>query len=283
MRDGTMEDEPLKQKSDLQIIRGRWPLVFVAALALLFAWYWVYSSRTLPRGGTFSGMAFGILAFLCMVFLMAYKARKHIYHAKLGPTNSWLTAHVYLGVVAITLVIMHMGFHLSGGFGGGLFVIFAITMASGVAGSLIYKITPISLMKDGREMMSRDALRDKIAKGLADADHELQSASEQFKNIYFYEIRPYLELRRIPWSYLVKEERSLLRQRRRALEDMMFKVPDAEKFHLRLLQHVVVEKERSTLRLVKLELLDFWLWFHLPVSFVLSAMILFHVCMALYY
>lgn len=278
-----MENEPVRHKSDLQIIRGRWPLVFMAAMTLLFAWYWVYSSHALPRGGTFSGMAFGVLAFFCTVFLMAYKARKHIYHVKLGPTSSWLTAHVYLAVVTGTLVIMHTGFHLSGGFGVGLFTLFMLAMASGVAGSLIYKITPVSLMKDGREVMTRDVLRDKIAKGLADADNELQSSSEEFKKLYHGEIRPYLELRRIPWGYLLKEERSLLRQRRRALEDLMFKVPDAEKFHLRLLQNVVVEKERSTLRLVKLELFDFWLWLHLPVSFVLSVTILFHVFMVMYY
>lgn len=278
-----MEHELLKHKVDLQIIRGRWPLVFTAAAAFLLAWYWIYAGRALPRGGTFSGMAFGILAFLIIVFLVAYKARKHIYHVGLGPTSSWLTAHAYLGVVAGALVFMHMGFHLSGGFGGVMFALFAFTVAGGAAGSLIFKLTPISLMKDGREMMTRDMLREKIAKCLHDADNDLKSASEQFRKLYREEIRPFLELRRIPWNYLLKEERTLIRQRRRALEALMPRVSNDEKYHLRLLQLVVVEKERFTMRLVKLELFDFWLWFHLPVSLVVFVMILFHIFMVSYY
>ncbi len=278
-----MENEFLKHKIELQILRGRWPLIFTAAATGLMVWYWIYASHTLPRGGTFSGVAFGILAFLIMVFLLAYKMRKHIYHLKLGPASAWLTAHVYLGVIAGALVLMHMGFHLSGAFGGGLFALFVLTMGSGVAGSLIYKLTPVSLMKDGREMMTRDVLREKIAKCLHDADHDLQSASEQFKKLYREDIRSHLELRRIPWGYLLKEERSLIRERRRELEALFPRVPNDEKYHLRLLQLVVVEKERFTLRLVKLELFDFWLWFHLPVSFVASVMVFFHIFMVWYY
>lgn len=278
-----MENEFLKQKIDLQILRGRWPVVFASAIAFLLVWYWMYASRALPRGGTFSGMAFGILAFFIMIFLMAHTVRKYIYHLRLGPMNSWLTAHVYLGVIAAALVVMHIGFHLSGTFGGVLFGLFTFTIGSGVAGSLIFKLTPISLMKDGREMMTRDILREKIAKCLLDADHDLQSASEPFIKLYRESIRPYLELGRIPWSYLLKEERSLIRQRRRALEALAPRVSNDEKYHLRLLQNVVVEKERFTMRLVKLELFDFWLWFHLPVSFVVFVMILFHIFMVWYY
>ncbi len=278
-----MENEFLKHKIDLQILRGRWPLVFTVAAVLLLGWYWAYAGRALPHGGTFSGMAFGILAFLLMIFLMAYKARKHIYHLNLGPTSSWLTAHVYLAVIAGALVLMHIGFHLSGAFGAVLFALFALTMGSGVAGSLIFKITPISLMKDGREMMTRDILLEKIAKCLHDADHDLQGASERFMQLYRGEIRPFLELRRIPWSYLFKEERSLIRQRRRELEALSPQVSNDEKYHLRLLQNVVVEKERFVMRLVKVELFDFWLWFHLPASFVVFAMVLFHVFMVWYY
>lgn len=278
-----MGNEFLKHKIDLQILRGRWPLVFTLITAFLLAWYWVYASRALPRGGTFSGVAFGILAFLITIFLMMYKARKHIYHLELGPMSAWLTAHVYLGVIAGALVFMHMGFHLSGTFGGIMFALFALTIGSGVAGSLIFKLTPISLMKDGREMMTRDILREKIAKCLHDADNDLQSASEPFKKLYREAIRPYLELRRIPWSYLLKEERSLIILRRRALEALFPRVSNDEKYHLRQLQNVVVEKERFTMRLVKLELFDFWLWFHLPVSFVVFVMILFHLFMVWYY
>lgn len=278
-----MENDLLKHKIDLQILRGRWPLVFALMAALLLAWYWVYAGRALPRGGTFSGLAFGILAFLVTIFLMMYKARKHIYHLPLGPTSAWLTAHVYLGVIAGVLVFMHMGFHLSGTFGGGMFGLFALTVGSGVAGSLIFKLTPISLMKDGREMMTRDVLRAKIAKCTLDADNDLQSASEPLKKLYRESIRPLLELRRIPWSYLLKEERSLIRQSRRRLEALFPLVANEEKYHLRQLQNVMVEKERFTMRLVKLELFDFWLWFHLPVSFVVFVMILFHIFMVWYY
>lgn len=278
-----MENEFLKNKIDLQVLRGRWPVVFAAVSVLLAGWYWIYAGGGLPRGGTFSGLAFGVLAFLLTIFLMVYKARKHVYHLRIGPTSAWLTAHVYLGVIAGALVLMHMGFHVSGTFGGGLFVLFALTMGSGVAGSLIFKLTPISLMKDGREMMTRDILREKIAKCAHDADSDLQAASEQLKKLYRDQIRPYLELRRIPWSYLLKEERTLIRQRRRQLEALFPRVSNDEKYHLRLLQNIVVEKERFTMRLVKLELFDFWLWFHLPVSFVVFAMILFHLFMVLYY
>ncbi len=268
---------------DSPILRDKWPLVFVATLVVAVAAYGVYASYTEPRGGSVPGMTFGIIAFLLMLFLMAYKIRKHLYHYKLGPTSSWLSAHIYLGVLAAIFALMHVGASPGGTFGTFLYVALLLVTASGVVGALIFKAIPISLAKESREMIPKDHIEQMLKKLLDEADKDAKGMSKEFQALYRAKLRPMLTHKRVTWEYLFTEERQLTRKRQAQMEEMRREVPDGEKFHFSLLTSLLMEKERLAFRVAKMESLDKWLALHMPLSGITLTAVFIHIFVVLYY
>ncbi|MBI5178844.1 MAG: hypothetical protein HZA04_06250 [Nitrospinae bacterium] len=268
---------------DTPIIRGKWPLVFAVITGICTILYFIYVSKDEPEGGTAFGILFGVMALLLMLFLIAYKIRKHAYGYKLGPTNTWLTAHIYLGVLAAILVILHTGLNIDGVFGGVLFALFVLVTGSGIAGALVYKLTPISITKEGRQVILKEDMREELNKHLADADKDAAALSAAFQEIYREKIRPMLTYNRVAWEYLFTEERALLRLRTKEMDELKQQVPDNEKYHFTLMTGAILERERLAFRLSKMEVLDVWLAFHMPLSGVTLTAVFIHIFAIFYY
>jgi hypothetical protein len=66
-----------------------------------------HSSTEPPNGGTWQGWALGIWAALLIVWLTVLGYRKRSYRSRMGTTQGWASAHVYLGVAVWFLATLH--------------------------------------------------------------------------------------------------------------------------------------------------------------------------------
>jgi hypothetical protein len=112
-----------------------------ACFAVLYAIY-AFTSPNGPKGGTVPGIIFGSLAFAAMIFECLLGLRKKYPASPIGRLQTWLRAHIWLGLLTIVLVFCHSGFHWGRGLASWLMWLFVIVTASGIAGVLLQNYVP---------------------------------------------------------------------------------------------------------------------------------------------
>jgi hypothetical protein len=133
-----------------------WATFTIVALALSGAYFAFYSHQYYampggngPSGASWPGLAFGIVGFGMMIFCGLLGVRRTVRIWRLGSGQSWLRAHIWLGLLAFPLILFHSGLR----FGPGpsalafwLMVLFSIVLVSGIVGVLLQNIIPRSML-----------------------------------------------------------------------------------------------------------------------------------------
>jgi len=86
-------------------------------LLAVFAWWTLsrYGFDTVLAGTWLSfRWLSGILGFVCVAAVMTYPLRKQVYRRRAGALRYWMLVHVYAGVIAAILLLMHSGRHTGG-------------------------------------------------------------------------------------------------------------------------------------------------------------------------
>jgi hypothetical protein len=125
----------------------RWFLAFVIALGGAGGWYYSVARSAIrwPGGSSASGLAFGILAGLIILFEFALWLRKtRLLRTSrvLGNAQLWMKAHIWLGLLVVPLAVMHSGFSFGGTFTAILMWVLLVVIASGIFGLLMQNILP---------------------------------------------------------------------------------------------------------------------------------------------
>jgi hypothetical protein len=280
----------------------------VTAVAALFYWLYAASSAYGPSGGSWPGLAFGIAGTALMTFegLLAWRKRHRT--ARIGAAQLWMKLHIWLGFMAVPLILFHAGFSLGGPLTTTLMVLFAVVTASGIFGLVVQQIIPRlmthslptetihSQFVQVRNGLAADAYEvvASVAGDIAEAAPERawlqrpaqarwkavprqRAASEPLpgsaalKTFYASEVRPYLLAER---------------GGRRALPDVRAILVEAPvELHPKLERLRAICEERRQLD-VQARLhawLHNWLFVHAPLSFALFVLIAFHIYYALQY
>jgi len=95
-----------------------------------------------PRGGSTVGLTFGGAGFGFMLYAAALGARKRVPTWRLGRAKAWMRGHLWLGLLALPLILFHGGFHFGGTLTRVLMWLLIITVASGVYGALLQNSIP---------------------------------------------------------------------------------------------------------------------------------------------
>lgn len=141
----------------MRIDRGNWPehrrwiVVVVVMTIVAAAGYGVEAVRLgrLPGGSSVSGFGYGVVGGLIIVFEMLLWPRKALRRFRLGRTKHWMAAHVWLGLLSLPLIVLHSGFHFSGGaLALVLLVLFVSVIASGVWGLLAQQVLPEAMLHE---------------------------------------------------------------------------------------------------------------------------------------
>lgn len=122
----------------------RWGVAVLLLGAAATAVYVPYhlESPNGPSGGSWTGLGFGIAAFLLMAFAGLLGARRRFPTWRVGRPETWMRAHLWLGLLTVPLVFFHSGFQFGGALTGTLTVLLVLVTLSGVLGLVLQQILP---------------------------------------------------------------------------------------------------------------------------------------------
>jgi len=127
-----------------------WALASLAILAIATLLYVAYALHAPegPRGGSTIGLLFGIVGFAFMIFAALLGARKRVPTWRLGRAQAWMRGHLWLGFLALPLILFHGGFHFGGTLTRVLMWLLIITVVSGVFGAALQHYIPRLMTTD---------------------------------------------------------------------------------------------------------------------------------------
>jgi len=297
-----------------------WLVASIVILGAATAVYVIYalSAPHGPSGGSFFGLIFGFIGFGFMIYAGLLGARKKVPVMRLGRAQTWMRGHLWLGLLALPLILFHGGFHFGGLLTSILLWLLIITVLSGVFGAILQHYLPtIMLERVPMETIYdeidrvRDHLRleaegfiadlcgaepepmevaagDRILAGGATAMRPRGGGSIQYglteeevepvRSFFNSEMLPYLRDPLAPGSRLAEDTRAVA-----AFTKLRMLVPAVAHPVIANLENLC-EEERQLTRQARLhKVLHVWLLLHIPLSLALLLLSLFHAVIALRY
>ena len=212
--------------------------------------------------------------------VMAYPARKQVYRRRVGALRYWLLAHVYLGVIAGILLLLHGGAHTGGLLTSLLMIAFDLVIASGLFGVACYIVVPrIMTSIEGEPLLIEDlrARREELREELAEIG---QKCGEEVREIIRRKVRGrYLSFGYLLRQYLRREELSALEaEARREIH------PEVERLHDPDAQRNLIGAVEATVTLRRVDsliylhqLLKLWLAPHVVATSLMLVLMFVHI------
>lgn len=149
------------QESIVRYNRYRYLWVALGLCAAAVLAYALQDPQEPPNGGTALGYTLGTLGALLIVWLAWFGVRKRQYSSTAGTVQGWLSAHVYLGLALILVVLLHSGFQFGINVHTLALVLMILVVLSGIFGVYMYIKYPLRL-NENRQGAGRSDLVDQI-------------------------------------------------------------------------------------------------------------------------
>ena len=265
-------------------------LTLATTLALVIS-YIIYSRRVSPNGATLVGLIYGIISFVAILLLMYYGMRKRSYTAKHWSLRAWLSFHVYIGTMTLLLVPLHAGFKFGFDIHTLAYVLLAMVVVSGIVGAALYLLLPRRFESFGEELTypmgqnTDEELRKIIRQMCALAVDK----SQEFADACQAEIEYGIPKRHVGWGLLWRKSvtASVVATQIEAFQDYLQHIPEVEHEAFQNLARLATQKRDLEHRMVaqmRLQnLLEAWLYIHLPVSLVMFIVVIIHILVVFYY
>jgi len=217
-----------------------------------------------------------------IAIVVAYSARKQVYRRRAGPLRYWMLAHVYLGLIAAVVLLIHGGRDSGGLLTSLLMVSFDLVIVSGIFGAACYVIVPrIMTSIEGDPLLIEDlrARREELRYTLGSID----TSNEQLRHL----IKSKMRKRFFSFSYLLRQY-----IRREDLTTMLAEAReefqgDAEGLGETKARRSLMEAVEATATLRRVDsliylhqLLKLWLAPHVVSSAIMLALMFVHIVQA---
>jgi hypothetical protein len=295
--------------------------IFILAGATVVYVFYALAAPHGPSGGSAIGLVFGIVGFAFMIFAGLLGARKKVPIWRLGRAQAWMRGHLWLGFLALPLILFHGGFHFGGLLTSVLLWLLIITVLSGVYGAILQHYLPRVMF----ERVPMESIYDEIerlrgqlrleAEGFIEDLVGLQpeaveavpaSVASELRAGGYTAMRPrggvtvnyglseveiepiksFYESELLPFLKAPTDKNSRLADYTRAnaaFTKLRMLVPTTAHPVIANLENVC-EEERQLTRQVRLHrILHVWLLVHIPLSLVLLLLSVFHAIIALRY
>lgn len=250
-------------------------------------------------GGSAVGLGLGAAGLACMLVAAFLSVRKKLLLWRIGSAQLWMRMHLWLGALAVPLILLHGGFRLGGALTTTLMVLFAVVSASGVFGLVVQHSVPRrmtaavpsetvyaqidhvveGLRVDAYELvaalagaMPEAAVEQEAARGdplRQRANEEPPAEAAPLREIYLSIVRPYL------WSDSSSSPPDLF--------SALASLPEEWAAAVQRLADLCEECRQLRLQRRLHHLLHAWLFVHAPVSLALLVLALVHAVTALRY
>lgn len=264
----------------------RWRYATIVLVLLFSGLYLWHGSREFPHGGSTWGLAFGIGAFVLILLLLFFGVRKRMYRSRRwGRLETWLQSHVYLGFLALVLAVYHSGFRLDDKVAVATLVVLVLVVVTGFIGAVLYTTVPRVLTEVQSNVPMEEMSEDlqQLERSMA---HLADDKSRVFRGIHRKLLEPSRPKLWAGWRILFGRPPNLQAPDGDWAEHLGL-VPSEEREDLKELlvlwrQHREIH-QRLVLQQRYKNLLDAWLYFHVPLSLALVVLMTFHAYWALHY
>ena len=96
-----------------------------------------------PGGSSTTGYLLGVVAGLIIVFEILLWPRKKLFrHWRIGRARTWMSAHIWLGLLTVPLAIVHAGIPWGGSLASMTIILLLLVVASGIFGLVVQNLIP---------------------------------------------------------------------------------------------------------------------------------------------
>jgi len=95
-----------------------------------------------PSGGSWPGIAFGVIAFGLMIFVGLLGLRRCFPALRVGRPEHWMRGHLWLGILIVPFAFFHAGFKFGGTLTLVLMTLLILVTLSGILGVILQQILP---------------------------------------------------------------------------------------------------------------------------------------------
>jgi hypothetical protein len=258
----------------------RWRLITLFLFAVLVgSWIWYGRTEAFLHGGTPMGLLYGFVALFLMFFLLYFGIRKRAYRSRFGKLEEWLQAHIWIGIFSFFVIVAHTGLRFEDKVAVALFVVITLTIASGILGAILYRTVPreLTAMQSNLSGEEISAQLNQLTKSMA---RVASGKSRAFQRIYYGVLRESLPGFLAGWRLLFSKP-DLAVDRKGKWTELVGLVEKSEQADLR--QLLVLSRQHKELHLRLLyqqryrNILDFWLYLHVPLSIAMIVLIVAHL------
>ncbi len=262
-------------------------LVIVGGGAALWATY-NYTQDTPLAPDTWLTMRWttGLAGLAGIIWVMLYPLRKQIYRRRAGALRYWMMSHVYVGVLAGFLILVHGGTSSGGFLTTFLMISFDLVIASGLFGVFCYLVVPPLMTRiEGEPLLLEDLLarREELRADLVRLSEETNN--EDLRRIIKSKVRRrYLGLWYLFRQYIYRQDlKTMLARAREKFRPYAENMPQVD--GLRLMEAV---EAAATLRridaLVYLhQSLKIWLAPHVLFTSIMLVLMVVHIVQVVYF
>jgi hypothetical protein len=263
-----------------------WRRLFVILLALTAGAFFYYAKDEFPHGGSPIGLLYGAIGFALMLLLSFFGIRKRWYRSTFGTLEQWMQSHIWLGVLVLIILLFHTGGRFEDKVAVATLIVMAIVVASGIVGAILYVTVP-RLLTEVESNLTVDEISDQLNQ-LARSMARIASArSAPFQRIYDELGKQATPGILAGWRLLLSR---LGRNRKSDGADwprLIALVPKEEQDELRQLLVLSRQRRELLLRLIYQQryknVLEFWLYIHVPFTIALLVLSIVHVAAVFYY
>ena len=255
----------------------------LATVAIAVATAWAARRYTLDGhlAGTWLTVRWitGLVGLVGIAVVMTYPARKQIYRRRAGPLRYWMLAHVYIGLIAGVVLLLHGGRSTGGLLTSALMVSFDLVIVTGLFGIACYIIVPrIMTSIEGDPLLIED-LRER-RRELRETLAKIDLSEPQLRDILKKQIRKrFLSFRYLLKQYIKRENLTeVLADAREEFREDAERLSDPQ---ARLTLMDIVEATATLRRVDSLiylhQLLKLWLAPHVVSTSLMLALMVMHI------
>ena len=260
-------------------------IFFVLLIGVLVPYGW-YAREEFPHGGSPVGLTLGIAGFVLCCLLAFFGVRKRWYRSTFGTVEQWMQSHIYLGILVMVILILHTGGRFNDKIAVLTLILVAVVVGSGVFGAILYVTIP-RMLTEVESNLTVPEISDQLNQ-LAKAMARVASGkSAAFQRIYKELIKESMPGLLAGWRLLLARLRRKRDEGSGDWKKMLRLVPKEEADELR--QMLVVSRQRNELLLRLIfqqrykNILEAWLYVHVPFTIALLVFGVVHVAAAFYY
>jgi hypothetical protein len=262
-----------------------WRRIFLVLFIGTSASYFYYARREFPHGGSSFGLGYGIAGTALILLLAFFGIRKRWYRSTFGTLEQWMQSHIYLGVLVLVILLFHTGGRFNDKIAVTTLVLVIVVVASGIAGAILYATVPRMLTEVESEL-TVDEIADQLNQLARSMARIASGRSAPFQRIYDELLRQTAPGGLAGWRLIVSGSA------RKSQQDadwarLIALVPREEQEELRQMLVVSRQRRELLLRLVYQQryknILEFWLYIHVPFTLALLAFAALHIAAVFYY